>query len=171
MVSGPVVVPGTYKVVLTYGGQKSEQSFTVTLDPRIHATQQDLEAQLALCQQVETDLNALDKDINDAIAARDKLNRAVADGSVAQAKAASALDALNNALDDAVQMNNFASEEDLMHEVKLNALLAFLGADVQWGYVRPTAAQVAVFHQLDAQSRTSEQKLESSTRSAAKIAP
>ncbi len=171
MVSGPSVTPGTYKVVLTYGAQKSEQSFTVGLDPRIHATQQDLEAQLALCRQVETDLDALDKDINDALAARNKLNKAVADGGVSQAKAAGMLDTLNSALGDAVQMNNFASEEDLMHEVKLNALLAFLGADVQWGYVRPTAAQYAVFHQLDGQSRTSEQKLEAATKAASRVAP
>lgn len=103
--------------------------------------------------------------------ARDKLTKAVADGTVSQARAASALDALNSALDDAVQMNNFASEEDLMHEVKLNALLAFLGADIQWGYTRPNAAQEAVFHQLDGQSKTSEQKLEAATKAAGKVAP
>jgi photosystem II stability/assembly factor-like uncharacterized protein len=171
MVSGPVVTPGTYKVVLTYGGQKSEQSFTVSLDPRLKATQQDLEAQLTLCQQVVTDLNALDKDINDAIAARDKLNKAVADGSLSPTQAASALDALNTSIDDAVQLNNFASEEDLMHEVKLHGLLAFIGADVEWGYDRPTAAQYAVFRQLDGQSRTSEQKLEAATKAAGKVAP
>jgi photosystem II stability/assembly factor-like uncharacterized protein len=171
MVSGPIVVPGTYKVVLSYGSQKSEQSFAVALDPRLKATQQDLEAQLALCQQVEVDLNALDKDINAALAARDKLNKAVADGAVSQTQAASALDALNSTLDEAVQMDNFASEEDLMHEVKLNALLAFLGADIQWGYIRPTASQVAVFHQLDRHSKTSEQKLEAATKAAAKVAP
>ncbi|MGA7885026.1 MAG: exo-alpha-sialidase [Acidobacteriaceae bacterium] len=171
MVSGPIVVPGTYKVVLTYGGQKSEQSFAVALDPRLKATQQDLDAQLALCQQIEADLNPLVKDINDALAARDKLNKAVADGTVTQAQAASALNALNGALNDAVQMDNFASEEDLMHEVKLNALLAFLGADVEWGYTRPTAAQEAVFHELDGQTKTSEQKLEVATKAAAKVAP
>jgi len=170
MVSGPMVTPGTYKVVLTYGGQKSEQSFTVALDPRLHATQQDLDARLALCQQVEADLNALDKDLNDAIASRDRLNKAVTDGTVSQTEAAGALDALNSAIGDAVQMNNFASEEDLMHEVKLHGLLAFLGADVEWGYTRPTAAQYAVFHQLDGQSKTSEQKLEAATKAAAKIA-
>ncbi len=47
-VEGPVVVPGTYTVVLDYGGQKTQQNFTVSLDPRLHATQQDLEARLAL---------------------------------------------------------------------------------------------------------------------------
>ncbi len=171
MVSGPTVVPGTYKVVLTYGGQKSEQRFAVALDPRLKATQQDLEAQVALCQQVVMDLNALDKDINDAITVRDKLNKAIADGKVSPTQAASTLDALNSSIHDAVQLNNHASEEDLMHEVKLHGLLAFLGADVEWGYTRPTMAQYAVFHDLDGQSKTSEQKLEAATKAAAKLVP
>jgi photosystem II stability/assembly factor-like uncharacterized protein len=171
MVSGPVVTPGTYKVVLAYGEQKSEQSFTVSLDPRLKATQQDLEAQKALCQQVEADLDALDKYLNDAIAARDKLNQAVADSKLSQSQAASALDALNSSIGGAVQLDLHASEEDLMHEVKLHGLLAFLGADVEWGYTRPTAAQYAVFHYLDGESKASEQKLQAATKTAGKVAP
>lgn len=170
MVSGPLVTPGPYKVVLSYGEQKSEQSFTVSLDPRLHATQQDLDAQKALCEQVVADLNVLDKDINDAIAARDRLNALVASGKVNQTQAASALAALNSGIGNAVQLNLHASEEDLMQEVKLHGLLAFLGADVEWGYVRPNAAQYAVFHYLDEQSKTSEQKLEAATKAAAKVA-
>ena len=164
MTSGPVVTPGTYTVVLDYGGQKTQESFTVALDPRLHATQQDLEAQLALTQKVEADLNVLGTDTNQAIAAREKLEKAAG-----TAGAASALDALNSAIDGAVQMNIHSSEEDLMREVKLRGLLAYVGADVEWGYTRPTAAQYAVFHELDGQAKTAEQKLEAATVEAGKV--
>ena len=49
---GPLVVPGHYTVELTAGGKTVRQPFTVSLDPRVHATQEDLEAQLALSRRI-----------------------------------------------------------------------------------------------------------------------
>jgi hypothetical protein len=49
---GPLVVPGTYTIELTAGGQTVQQQVTVTLDPRVHATQADLEAQLAVARRL-----------------------------------------------------------------------------------------------------------------------
>jgi photosystem II stability/assembly factor-like uncharacterized protein len=161
-VNGPVVVPGTYSVVLDYGGQKSKQSFAVALDPRLHATQQDLAAQLALDEQIHGDLDALDKDVNRAIAVRDKLGKA--------GGAESALGALNRTIDDVVQMKMQASEGSLLYETKLHGHLAYLEADIDWAYGKPTAAQYAVFHDLDGQAKAAEQKLESATAAAEKSA-
>jgi photosystem II stability/assembly factor-like uncharacterized protein len=45
---GPLVVPGKYTVEFTANGHTHSEPLTVTLDPRVHVTQQDLEAQLAL---------------------------------------------------------------------------------------------------------------------------
>jgi hypothetical protein len=39
---GPLVAPGTYTAELRYGGQTLRQQLTVTLDPRVHASPQDL---------------------------------------------------------------------------------------------------------------------------------
>src|SRR5581483_9332958 len=94
-VHGPVVAPGTYSVVLEYGGQKMQQNFTVSLDPRLHARPQDLAARLALDLQIHADLDSLDKDINQALAARDKLQKAVSTNGLTSAQAGSALTALN----------------------------------------------------------------------------
>jgi photosystem II stability/assembly factor-like uncharacterized protein len=47
---GPIAAPGNYTAVLTANGRTSRQSFTVTADPRVHASQADLEEQLALAQ-------------------------------------------------------------------------------------------------------------------------
>ena len=49
---GPYVVPGNYTVEFTAAGEKVQQPLTVKLDPRVNATQQDLDLQLALAQRL-----------------------------------------------------------------------------------------------------------------------
>ena len=49
---GPLVVPGSYTIEFTAGGQTVKQPLTVTLDPRVRATQADLDAQLALARRI-----------------------------------------------------------------------------------------------------------------------
>ena len=45
---GPIAAPGKYQVVLTVDGKQYHQPLMVRLDPRVHASQVDLEAQLSL---------------------------------------------------------------------------------------------------------------------------
>ena len=169
-VQGPVVVPGTYSVVLDYGGQKTQQSFTVALDPRLHATQQDLAARLALRLQIHADLDALNKEINQALAARDKLQKAVSTQSVTDTQAASALAALNRDIDSAAAMAIKSSEGDLLHGTRLRDHLAYLGAEIDLSYDRLTAAQEAVFRELDKQAKESTQKLDADVAQADGVA-
>jgi len=49
---GPLVVPGDYTVELTVGGKTLQQKVTVELDPRVHASPADLDAQLKLAQRI-----------------------------------------------------------------------------------------------------------------------
>jgi len=49
---GPLVVPGVYTIEFTAGGQMFRQALTVNLDPRVQASQPDLEAQLTLAQRI-----------------------------------------------------------------------------------------------------------------------
>ena len=159
-VEGPVVVPGTYSVVLDYGGQKTQQNFVVALDPRLHATPQDLAARLALDLQIHVDLDALDKDINQALAARDKLQKAVLTQSLTSEQAAGPLAALNRDIDSVAQMAMKSSEGSLLYETKLRDHLAYLAADIDVSYDRPTASHYAVFRELDQQAKEAEEKLE-----------
>jgi photosystem II stability/assembly factor-like uncharacterized protein len=55
---GPLIAPGKYTVTLTINGQGYKQPLNVTLDPRVHATQADLDAQVALAQRVMRGLAA-----------------------------------------------------------------------------------------------------------------
>ena len=94
---GPEVVPGTYYVTLTYGGATQKQPFEVKLDPRLQTTQAELQQRFDLLMQVHDALNELDTNLNQAIDARDALQKAVAKGGRGQAQ--KALDDLNRDID------------------------------------------------------------------------
>jgi photosystem II stability/assembly factor-like uncharacterized protein len=168
-VEGPEVAPGRYVVALDYGGQKTQESLTVALDPRIHATQPDLEARLALDLQIHDDLTALDNSINGAIAVRDKIQNAVTAGHLTATQAAATLASLNSSIDDVAQMYMRASEGSLLFETKLRDHLAYLASDIDLAYARPTPAQYSVFQVLDGQAKAGEQKLAAATADANKL--
>lgn len=158
-VDGPLAVPGNYSVVLDYGGSQTKQNFDVALDPRIHATADDLAARLALGLKIHADLDSLNKKLNQAIALRDKL------ASSGQQSSAAELDRIIGNL---VQLQIHSSEGTLLHEAKLRSYLAYLAADVDFAYARPTPAEYAVFQQLDQEEKTGEQQLDAAMASASK---
>jgi photosystem II stability/assembly factor-like uncharacterized protein len=170
-VEGPVVTPGTYSVVLDYGGQKTKQNFEVALDPRLHATKEDLAARLELDLKIHADLDALNKNINQALALRDKLQKAVSAKSVTEAQASGALAALTRDIDSVAELASRSSEGDLLYGTKLRDHLAYLMADIDLSYDKPTAAQYAVFKELDQEAKEGEQKLKSSIAEADKVTP
>ncbi len=55
---GPLVAPGKYTVTLTLNGQSYKQLLNVALDPRVRATQADLDAQVAMSQRITRGLAA-----------------------------------------------------------------------------------------------------------------
>jgi photosystem II stability/assembly factor-like uncharacterized protein len=156
-VDGPLIVPGNYSVELDYGDSQTKQNFDVSLDPRIHATADDLAARLALQLKIHADLDALNKKLNQAIAVRDKL------ASSGQQSAAANLDRV---IGDLVQLQIHSSEGTLLHEAKLRSQLAYLAADVDLAYARPTAAEYSVFQELDQEEKAGEQKLDAAIAAA-----
>jgi photosystem II stability/assembly factor-like uncharacterized protein len=159
-VEGPVVTPGTYTAVLDYGGQKTQQDFQVALDPRISASQEDLAACLALQLKIHDALDSLNKKINEAIGVREKLESAVRDHHLTAAQASQALGDLNQEIGDLVQLDIQSSEGSLLHETKLRSHLAYLAADIDLAYGRPTEAQYAVFEDLRKEADAGEQTLD-----------
>ena len=57
---GPLVAPGNYTVELTVDGKTYRQPLTVKLDPRVPASQEDLEAQLAQARRIVSGMNVSD---------------------------------------------------------------------------------------------------------------
>ncbi|MGB6061182.1 MAG: hypothetical protein WBG27_05760 [Candidatus Aquilonibacter sp.] len=146
---GPQIVPGNYTVTLAYGGSQSSQPLVLTLDPRSTATAEDLAARRDLGLKIHDSLERLDRAVNAAIAARAH----VAPGSAAAAK----LDAAIAAVVDVVHLQ--ADEGSLLYESRLRNFLAYLNAEVDTGYVRPTAAEYQVFDKLSSDAANAEANL------------
>ena len=159
-VQGPMVVPGRYTVVLDYDGRKSQRSFEVALDPRLHPAPGALAQRLALEMQIHTTLDTLDKSVNQAIATRRKLEGAVARHEVTADEAHAGLAALDQAIGSSVQLDLHSSEGTLLHEAKLRSHLAYLAANIDLAYEMPTAAERQVFEDLSHEAQTAEQQLE-----------
>lgn len=159
LVDGPQVTPGNYRVLLDYGGQVQAQDFSVALDPRLHPAADALAARLALALQIHASLDSLDKTLNDAIAMRDGLQAAVKKGTLDGARAAKAIADLDAGIDGLVELGIVASEGDLLHETKLRDHLAYLAADIELAYDRPSAAEYAVFKELDDEANSGKQQL------------
>src|SRR6185436_14474068 len=72
---GPYVVPGRYEVVLTIAGETHRQPLVVKIDPRVSASQADLQAQLDLARQITDGMASSYKSFYDLAA----LNKALAE--------------------------------------------------------------------------------------------
>ncbi len=153
---GPQIVPGSYTVTLSYGGATTSQPLTLTLDPRSTATADDLAARRDLGLKIHAVQDELDRTVNAAVAARKK----VAAGSAA----ARQLDAAIGAVVDLVHKQ--ADEGALLYESRLRNFVAYLNAEVDTGYVRPTAAEYQVFDKLSADAASAEVRLEAAISAA-----
>ena len=67
---GPLAVPGRYEVVLTVDGETYRQRLVITLDPRVHVSPGDLEAQLDLARMIDDWMNASYRSYNEVGALR-----------------------------------------------------------------------------------------------------
>jgi photosystem II stability/assembly factor-like uncharacterized protein len=157
-VDGPVVVPGKYTVTLDYGGNKTSASFDVALDPRIHASSDGLAERLALQQKITAQLDELDRTVNAALAARDALAR--------RGKGGAILASLDEQIANLVQFKQQSSEGALLYETRMRDYLAYLNADIDMAYDKPTAAQYAVWNELQASAKAAIAKLQETTASA-----
>ncbi len=158
-VAGPTVVPGRYTVVLDYGGHESSATFEVQLDPRLQPTPGALQARFELASRIHSTLDSLDRTFNEAIAIRDRLAALTTGGHAHAPGAREALTALAKDIHALVALQIQSSEGSLLHETKLRSHLAYLAADVDLSYERPTAAEFAVFEHLQSQARSGERQL------------
>jgi photosystem II stability/assembly factor-like uncharacterized protein len=153
---GPQIVPGNYTVTLDYGGGQISQPLELALDPRSTATAQDLAARCDLGLKIHALQDRLDRAVNAAIAARAKVG---ASGAVA-----AQLDAAIGTVIDIVHPQS--DEGSLLYESRLRNFIAYLNAEVDTGYVRPTAAEYAVFDKLSADAAIAEARLKAAIAAA-----
>ncbi len=158
-VEGPTVLPGQYTVVLDYNGERLRAPFTVELDPRLHPGAGALQARLALGLRIHAALNTLDTTLNRALALRMRIHAAIAKAPANVHALEQARTALDAAIAEMVQMKVHSSEGTLLYETKVRSHLAYLAAEVDEGYVRPTSAEEQVFAYLQGKAHAGERRL------------
>jgi photosystem II stability/assembly factor-like uncharacterized protein len=127
---GPLVVPGDYTVEFTAGGQTFRQPLTVRLDPRVRATQADLEAQLAQARRIAAGMRVSWEQYWKVKALADALKK---DSKVPKEKAAD-LDKRIKAIEEGTQERPGLGPA--------NRDLSRLFSDIESADQRPTASQV-----------------------------
>jgi hypothetical protein len=157
---GPLVLPGRYQARLTVAGKSSTAAFEVKLDPRVKASEEDLHKQFELMLKLRdrqdemnkailairdlgTQLQALEK----RLAGRDDAKSLVSTSSDLRKK----ISAIEEEL---IQVSATASEDEANYPTKLNSKLGYLGQVVDSADAAPTAAELAVFAELDPQLET-----------------
>ncbi|MBW3546053.1 MAG: hypothetical protein KY428_10730 [Bacteroidetes bacterium] len=131
---GPKAVPGEYKVRMTIGEQVQEQPFVILADPRIEASQADLQAQFDFLKSVISKVTESHEAISDIRSVRKQLeglkSRIKADSSMAAVVlAADSLDKRMTAVEEALyQTKNRSGQDPLNFPIRLTNKLAHMNS-------------------------------------------
>src|SRR6059058_2086561 len=156
---GPLASPGAYRVRLTVGAWSEARGLSVVKDPRVKATQAELQQQFDLLVRIRDRVSAADdavqqiRDVKEQIDAAAKRAKALPAGKgAAIARAADSLQAKLGAVEEAIyQVRNRSNEDPLNFPIKVNNRLASLGGVVASADAPPTDQSYQVFDQLAAE--------------------
>ncbi len=153
---GPVAPPGAYKVRLDVGGVSQTEEFEIRKDPRVAATQEDLQEQFDLLIRIR------DK-VSDTYDAANKIARVrgQVDGWVARAPSGSVKDAVSEAAEELkgklaaveqeiVQPKTLSGVDRLSEPSKLDAKIKEIAAVPASADYRPTKQAYDVFEDISA---------------------
>jgi len=150
---GPQVAPGRYRARLTLDGERLETDFEIRKDPRVGATQADLDAQFALAMQVHEKLSETHATINAIRALKKQLDlwdaRAKEGGQTRLLTASAALRRKASAVEEElVQVKAKSRQDTLNYPAKLNAKMAGLLGAVGGADYAPTKGMRDVYTDL-----------------------
>jgi photosystem II stability/assembly factor-like uncharacterized protein len=153
-VTGPVAAPGRYQVQLRVGEQCFTQSFDLRIDPRVTASQADLEAQFALGRQICDRISVLHTAINRLRRIRQQVEewRKRSEENLAIVQAATALEEKLTAIENQlVQTGAKTGNDRLRLPGRLNTKLIGLISVVNCADAKPPQQAYRVFDHLSAQ--------------------
>jgi len=152
--AGPAVPPGTYQVRLTVGDQTYTQQFQVAKDPRLAATEEDLQAQFELRFKIWKKLS----ETHDAINMLRNMRRQVEDWErriqgqkdyEAVAKAGNPLKEKLSAIEEElIQVKAKTRQDTLNYPAMLNSKLAALAGVVSSGQAAPSKQEYELYDDL-----------------------
>lgn len=154
VMSGPVVAPGVYQVRLTIGDLSFVETFEVRKDPRVAATQEDLEARLSLHLKIRDKLSETHDAINTLRNVRQQLDDWLKWAQALPVYEAMARlgkpikESLNAIEEELIQPQARTRQDTLNHPVKLNGKLAGLAGVVASAQAAPTRQSYEIFDDL-----------------------
>lgn len=154
VMSGPIIAPGVYQVRLTIGDSSFVENFEVQKDPRVSATQEDLEARLSLHLKIRDKLSETHDAINTLRNVRQQIDdwlrwtqeSPVHESIVRLGK--SIKERLNSIEEKLIQPKAKTRQDTLNHPVKLNGKLAGLAGVVASALAAPNRQSYEVFADL-----------------------
>jgi len=160
---GPEAVPGTYSVRLTADGKSYTEKLILEKDPRLDSvTVADLAEQFSLALKISEDLTRA----NEIVIVVRELKRQMDDRLKSNSDAAlkASLDPFRERLseieEDVYQVRNRSGQDPLNFPIKLNNKIAALGASVEHGDGKPTAASYEVYKLLNGKLAEQQNKLD-----------
>ncbi len=152
--AGSLVPPGTYQVRLTVGDQSQVETFEVRKDPRVPATDSDLQAQFELRRKVQDKLS----ETHDAINMIRSIQRQVEDWEqrtrenkdyeAVSKSARSVKEKLTPIEEELIQVKAKSRQDTLNYPAKLNAKLATLAGTIASADAAPTRQEYELFDDL-----------------------
>jgi hypothetical protein len=152
--SGPIAAPGTYQVRLTVGDETQTQPFVIERDPRVQATQADLDAQFELLARIRDKVNETHATIKTLRAVRaqaeewekraqdEKVNPAIAEHIAALKERLAPIE------EELIQTHAKGRSDLLNYPTKLNTKLAGIYGAVAGADAAPTKQMREVFESL-----------------------
>lgn len=152
--TGPKVVPGTYQLRMRYGDYDETRSFEILPDPRISATQEDMQAQFDFLLSTNQKLTETHQAIKRIREIRDQIDLVVtpledrAGYESLKDRAAFIKEELKSIEEALYQTQNESNQDPLNYPIRLNNKLASVNRLVNRGSYRPTNQSVAVRNEL-----------------------
>ena len=159
--TGPIAVPGEYRVELRAGGDVLSQPFSILVDPRSEATQRDLEEQFGLLIDIRDKLS----ETREAIDRVRRVRRQLAEwseraGNERTTNEAERISDRLSAVEEGLVSNVPESVQPGNYPARLNEKLAQLPAVVASADAAPTRQSREVFDSLSAQADAQIERLQ-----------
>jgi len=154
---GPKVAPGNYNVTLSLGNWKQTQTFRVVKDPRVKATDADLQAQFDLMMQINAKMDQLYQGVKAVRSVRQQARDTAARKENQQVtKAADDLwNKLTGIEEELMQPKNQADQDTENFPTKLDNQLAYISMILNDTDSRPTDGETQrvqdLFKEIDKQ--------------------
>ena len=157
---GPLALPGKYQVRLTVAGKPQAAPLEVKMDPRVQASPEDLRKQFDLMLKIrdrEDEMNKAILGMRDLRAQLLALEKRVGTGDNAKAGASASADLRKKVgvvEEELIQVNAKSSEDEANYPTRLNSKFGALQNLVDSADAAPTAAEAAVFADLEQRLET-----------------